>query len=412
MKELAEKRKFEAELKKRAQILQKLEEQPSWFNYAAAAAASVVSTLIMHPLDTIKTRLQSRVGLTPDEDAHLSTAISDHIPELNGTPELNGIPETTKVQGEMNTIEEEASIQTFQEINTVASSTIQQENEEEISSSMAPTLTKARVNTKESFPDDEEHIKIKIKKKEKELDILSLYAGVSGNVAKEAVPSALYLGVYEAVKAILLKTPTGAALPLGVYLISGGVGELFGSVLRAPAEATKSLVQSGLATNFNNACEIIIASKASRDRVFRAWFGSVIRDVPMGAIQICIFEGLKLYILNSRSIDIDVNTLQAEAFIGAIGGFIGSLVTTPMDIATTRIITADDQDTRTVFAVMKDIAQESGPQALFSGCLQRSLYWAPAIGIFLSTYCSIRQFAANDPEIRALIDALNAAITN
>ena len=55
--------------------------------------------------------------------------------------------------------------------------------------------------------------------------------------------SALYLGVYESAKNRLLFSGPLVALPFVVYLLAGAVGELFGSIIRAPAEALKASVQ-------------------------------------------------------------------------------------------------------------------------------------------------------------------------
>jgi hypothetical protein len=107
---------------------------------------------------------------------------------------------------------------------------------------------------------------------------------------------------------------------------------------------------------------------------------------------LAIFELVKIYILNSSTIQWDAGTLQAEAIIGAFAGGIGSFVTTPGDVITTRIITQDPGDDAFGFVGMaKKIYEEQGAQAFFSGWEQRVLYWAPAISIFLTCYCSVRQ---------------------
>ena len=106
--------------------------------------------------------------------------------------------------------------------------------------------------------------------------------------------------------------------------------------------------------------------------------------------------------------------VQAEAVLGAIGGGTGGFLSTPFDIVTTRIIAstesresgaedtgsqsdgATDLETRaspSPARILRDILEESGPAGLFRGSLQRTLYWAPAVGIFLSSYCFLRQFA-------------------
>jgi hypothetical protein len=84
----------------------------------------------------------------------------------------------------------------------------------------------------------------------------------------------------------------------------------------------------------------------------------------------------------------------------------------PTDVITTRIITQGeackgdrvDSDEAEMCAPPGEeivgfrqmglrILDEGGPAALMRGWQARVGYWAPAIGIFLSCYCSIRQTA-------------------
>lgn len=308
-RDLEKERSLQEALRKRKKLLESLDAQPEWFNFAAAFGASLLSTLIMHPVDTIKTRLitAQEQGSAPEAG---TTAGSDQ-------PRPQGLA--------------------------------------------------------------------------------SLYEGILGNLVKEGPSSALYLGVYESVKTRLLSSAPGIP-PLTVYLLSGATGEFFGSVFRAPAEAVKSSIQSGASPNV--ALEKVL-SKAGRDNIFRSWGASLWRDVPMGAVQIALFEGLKVLILNSRDIDIDVNSLTAEAALGFFGALVGALVSTPPDVITTRIILQSlnekegSSETKPLgfFEMGSVILEEEGPAALFTGWKERILYWAPAISMFLAFYCSIRQVA-------------------
>ena len=206
---LAVKEQREAELEKarvlqqqifdRERLLAKLEKEPYWFNYMAAFVGSLASTLVMHPVDTIKTRAQIKNSKLGDD----------------GEEEDEGIG-----------------------------------------------------------------------------NVLSLYEGLSGNILKEGPPSALYLGVYESAKYALLPK-FGAQSVLLVYLISGAAGEMVGSIVRAPAEAIKSTVQSGLASSFSEAALQVLGTADSRANIVRAWSSSIWRDVPFGAIQLAIFELIK-----------------------------------------------------------------------------------------------------------------------
>merc|ERR1719217_2042438 len=143
--ELARKQELEARIEKRADILASLNAQPDWFNYVAAFAASCVSTLVMHPLDTLKTR------------------------------------EVAGVEGGPGGADAGSSIQ--------------------------------RGDGRKPPPQEEEGWSLE--------GYLSLYQGLAGALLKEGPPSAVYLGVYEAVKSNLLATPNFSPYPLLVYLIAG-----------------------------------------------------------------------------------------------------------------------------------------------------------------------------------------------
>ena len=312
-------------------ILESLEAQPQWFSYLAAFCGSIASTLVMHPVDTIKTRLQ--------------------VQTTNST-----------------TLEENSTFDDGHNYPTIG-------------------------------------------------PFENLYEGLTGNILKEGPPSALYLGVYETVKANLLHGPyagafasflgmaatststsptttTNPAYLLWIYLLAGAAGETVGSVVRAPAEALKSTVQTGTAPSFAEAFRIIILDNDGRSNVIRAWSASLWRDVPFGAIQLAIFELIKAGILNNPNIDFDSSTLQSEAIIGAFAGGCGAFLTNPTDVITTRIITQsidEDSEPLGVMGMGRLIYEEGGIDAFFAGWQARVLYWAPAISIFLTCYCSVRQ---------------------
>jgi len=280
------------QLEDRERLLSRLDAQPQWVVYGAALLGSIASTLVMHPVDTIKTRLQSG-----------------------------------------------------------------QDTEVELPSGAA--------------------------------DLKELYVGIGPNLVKEAPPSAVYLGVYEAVKTRLLAS--GKVPALAAYLASGAAGELVGSILRAPSEAAKTRVQSGAAEGAAAAAAQVLFDAEGRANTARAWTASLLRDVPMGAIQIAVFELLKSAIVQSPGIDLDVSSVQAEAGLGAIGGLLGALATAPADVLTTRIISGDEG--LGPKEVAERILDEEGVEGFANGIKERALYWTPAIGIFLACYCSLRQLA-------------------
>jgi hypothetical protein len=53
----------------------------------------------------------------------------------------------------------------------------------------------------------------------------------------------------------------------------------------------------------------------------------------------CSRRSLKTYIIQSPNLNFDIDTIYAEAVLGAIGGLIGSVASAPADVLVTRIIT-------------------------------------------------------------------------
>lgn len=145
----------------------------------------------------------------------------------------------------------------------------------------------------------------------------------------------------------------------------------------------------------------------------------------MGAVQLALFESMKSFVINSRDIDFDVNTLLAEALFGSIGGAIGAFISTPGDIVTIQLmagldnkddesddtatdgtqfdrvgtsyagsmVATDFEEVKSAAEVALRVYNEKGIGAFFEGAKERVLYWSIAISIFLSVYCSLRRYA-------------------
>merc|ERR1712032_799899 len=87
--------------------------------------------------------------------------------------------------------------------------------------------------------------------------------------------------------------------------------------------------------------ERVVLDEKGRKTLVGAWSAVLFRDVPMGSIQLAIYEGLKNYIENSPQpyLDLDVDSVLADVVFGTIGGAIGAVITTPGDVIATRVET-------------------------------------------------------------------------
>lgn len=217
----------------------------------------------------------------------------------------------------------------------------------------------------------------------------SLYDGILPNIVKEGPPSALYLGLYESSIILLKQYPFFTDHKLIMYLLAGAIGEVAGSIVRAPAEAVKTRVQSGDII-LGDALRTVFFTQKGRENTYRAWSSSIFRDVPAGAIQIAIFEALKLFLIDAPYVDVNPDTLLSECILGGIGGATGTYITTPFDRITTMIISSGEEDLSMMEAA-KRIWSEQGAGGFFVGSRERASYWFFAVGIFLGVYCFIRQ---------------------
>jgi hypothetical protein len=256
-------------------VLRQIGKEPAWVNYAAGFTASCVSTVIVHPIDTIKTRLMAsgKKGKKDEKEPWEEASVAFVGGEGSGKGE-HGVAEGEEGEGvDLNfpppTVEDSVSI--------------------EEQANPLPTF-----------------------------NILELYNGVLANIFKEAPASALYLGLYESSMKFLGNYEFFQDNVLIAYLLSGAIGELFGSMIRAPAEAVKTRIQTG--KTMADSLDEVFVNKEGRMSTFNAWSSSLFRDVPHGAIQIAVFELSKTLIIENPNIDFDVNTLLSEAVLGALGG--------------------------------------------------------------------------------------------
>jgi len=412
---LLDRRRLEAEFQTR--LLQRkvdesrLEEQGNAIVYGAALAASFLSTAAMHPVDTVKVRRQTRESKgegpsddgTPGSSSELSSSIdgddySFTTGNTSGTP--SGAPPSGGSYYDAPVTPGGTALETAPVVH-VATATMEALDISTITDQYAGVKGSQR-DSSDTFqnspepPSKEDKIFEPLGVPLTPTGLLSLYDGLAPNLLKEGPPLALYLGIYEALKTALLATDALREQPVLCYLIAGAVGELIGSVVRVPAEAVKSTRQADGTVTMADAMETSFGSERARSNLARAWSVAVVRDVPFGAVQIALFEALKVALSGQCDPIIDGDSFFGEAVLGAFGGGIGAFISAPADVVVTRLIKQqsaggeDGENDMGPIDMVRAIYAEGGVGAFFNGAGERVLYWAPAIGIFLTAYCQVR----------------------
>lgn len=100
-------------------------------------------------------------------------------------------------------------------------------------------------------------------------------------------------------------------------------------------------------------------SEGIRNGIYRGFGSTLLREIPFSFIQFPIWEYLKANWTETTSLPL---TSAAVAVCGAIAGGIAAAITTPLDVAKTRIMLADRIEGRkhTAFNILRTIYAEKG----------------------------------------------------
>lgn len=239
----------------------------------------------------------------------------------------------------------------------------------------------------------------------------SLYRGLLASVAVSAPSSAVFFTVYEQVKKAVETVSMHPSLPLGLLLpaaptIAAAVGNVFSSVVRVPPEVIKQRVQAGFYKNMLEA-GVTIWKDEGIAGFYTGYSSMVARDIPYAAVQFTVFETFKRRrqnMLRERAarLGVDENEnlnqgahLLSNLWIGGVSGAMASIVTSPIDVVKTRVMTQKIVGGGAYMGMRQTFARiwaEEGIVAFGRGLAPRVLYKVPASAVFLVCYEAIKRF--------------------
>ncbi|KAF8060543.1 SAMC1 [Scenedesmus sp. PABB004] len=197
-----------------------------------------------------------------------------------------------------------------------------------------------------------------------------LYAGVWGNLAGVAPSSAIFMAVYEPVKHWVYRNSDAEQHWLGPVLAGAAAGAA-ASLTRVPTEVIKQRLQTREFAGALGAVRAILAREGVRG-LYAGYGAFLLRDLPFDAIEFVAYEQLRK--AAGRVLRRDPNPLEVS-LVGAVAGGFTGIVTTPLDVLKTRLMT---QGTSGRYTSLLDatltIARTEGLAAFMSGWQPR-LIW-------------------------------------
>ena len=209
-----------------------------------------------------------------------------------------------------------------------------------------------------------------------------LYKGI-GPVIIGSVPHAgLFFCTYDLLKDLACRTAFSGPEYV-VHMGAAALGEGVALLVGVPIEVVK---QRGQVSN-NSSWEIaqrIWKNEGGRG-FYRGFLTTMSREIPFCLIQMPIWEWLKKQwsIAMKRKV-----TAGESALCGAGSGVVAAVITTPLDVAKTRIMLAEgDVGAR---QVLRTIYKQEGLVGLFAGVLPRTVWVAVGGIIFFGVYEQVK----------------------
>ena len=264
--------------------------------------------------------------------------------------------------------------------------------------------------------------------------ILGLWSGVGITVLGSAPSSAAYFGVYTSTK-VHLSGLLQNKWSLATVALSAAIANSFASFIRAPFEVVKQRIQTGAHKSTWEA----ISYSFQKEGIFGLFgkgklMSQIVRDVPYAIVCLVTYEilqsAVKHYLISHGSVTVsDIsgsgtattkstaqlqlnnnniitiiknvasfmdtgiytflrNRQLRDAFCGSVAGGLGSLLTTPMDVIKTRLMT--DGKYGSVWLAVTMIAKQEGLGTFFRGASPRLMHKIPANALFFLFYEAFR----------------------
>lgn len=210
--------------------------------------------------------------------------------------------------------------------------------------------------------------------------LLGFYRGVSAVLVGSASSSAVYFGTCELTKSLL--SNAAAFPPFLVPPAAGAMGNIVSSAIMVPKELVTQRMQTGAA---GRSWEVVLRI-VERDGVpglYKGYAATLLRNLPAGILSYSSFEYLKGFLLG-RTGNAYLEPGQS-VLCGALAGGISAVVTTPLDVVKTRLMTEiHGEGGRRILENVREILMEEGWPGLGRGIGPRVLHSAcfSAIGYF------------------------------
>ncbi|GFO10332.1 S-adenosylmethionine mitochondrial carrier protein [Plakobranchus ocellatus] len=219
-----------------------------------------------------------------------------------------------------------------------------------------------------------------------------IYSGLLSAALGSAPSAAMFFLAYETSKKNLklLSGRNDRFLDAANHMASASIGEVAACLIRVPVEVVKQRTQTLTASSSFKTFRTVVGAEGLRG-FYRGYLTTVLREIPFSMIQFPLWEFLKFRWAEHQGVA-SVTAWQASV-CGAIAGGTSAAITTPLDVAKTRVMLAERGSLEAqgnMVAVLRQVALDKGVKGLFAGLVPRVLWISVGGAIFLGVYDRVR----------------------
>ncbi|XP_068978253.1 mitochondrial S-adenosylmethionine carrier protein-like [Bombus flavifrons] len=207
-----------------------------------------------------------------------------------------------------------------------------------------------------------------------------LYKGLGPVMIGSAPSASLFFITYETLK-IMFQPQIPEQYHVFIHMTAASVGEMVACLIRVPVEVVKQRRQAFLSD----------AHKLPLRALYRGYGSTVIRDLPFGLIQMPLWEYFKLYW--KKHVKRECTPMEG-AICGSTSVAISAALTTPLDVAKTRIMLSNvtvGKDEIKISAMLSKIYHDHGFKGLFAGFVPRVCGFTISGFVFFGVYEKVKE---------------------
>lgn len=211
-----------------------------------------------------------------------------------------------------------------------------------------------------------------------------LYSGV-GAAAVGSVPTAsLFFITYDGVRRAASARLQSHWMPVA-QAAAAAAGETVACVVRVPVEVVKQRRQARPDVSARRVLATTLANEGIAG-LYRGLGSTILREVPFAVMQMPLWEAMKAVWSARRGRPVE--PWQA-GLCGGVAGGLSAAITTPLDVAKTRIMLAERNSPLAaggVLSALRTIRGETGVSGLFAGVVPRVIWISVGGSIFFGSY--------------------------